>query len=214
MRKKGFHANRRERPLGRTADGVMDPFPAPPPPPTPVGCSRQRPCSELCSPQGPRATGCNKPSRDLPSHLVLIYALTGTCIEMWAWKGHVPHILPPTDSRGAHRAAWLVHLLGLPLDCLFAELAGPPLLPARLQDSTQPCPASTGWAYPPHSSEEQNEARVTDQDTCVLPKPSGHLSSSASSLAGHLFFRHFPFLSHSHDSPIEHLLHEEQRSRH
>lgn len=85
---------------------------------------------------------------------------------------------------------------------LFAELAGLPLPPARPQDSTQPCPAPTGWAYPPHSSEEQHEARVTDQDTCVLPKPSGHLFSTASSLTGHLFFRHFSFLSHSHDTHL------------
>lgn len=116
MRKKGFCANRRERPPGGTVGGVGGSLPA--------GCSWQWSCSELRSLQGPRATGRNKPSLGLPSHLVFIYALTGTCIEIWAWEGHVPHILPPIDSRGANRAAWLVHLLCLSLGRLFAKLAG------------------------------------------------------------------------------------------
>lgn len=117
----------------------------------PVGCSRQRPRSELRSLQGPRATGSNKPSRALPSHLVVIYALTGTCIEIWAWKDHVPHILPPKDSRGANRAAWLVHLLCLPLGrlCLPNEHGSrAPITPCQAHSLT--LPLQGGLILPTH----------------------------------------------------------------
>lgn len=70
-----------------------------------------------------------------------------------------------------------------------------------------PTPCTVGLSSP--LSEEQNETRMTDQGPtcssehlCLCSQPSWHITSTASGLAGHFFFGHFPFLGHSSDTHL------------